>query len=563
MLMKPCRHRCLLTVMLMMPALVACNSEKQTPKDLYSITVDRSELLFTPDGKGITFTLTTNSQWEINTSADWLTFSEFKSESAARNTEVTIFAEPYEVENSSRAATVSIKCGDITTDAVVRSFISITQEGPVVERSEPGIYTLSDLTALGEAIAAATEDMPADFSRWMDSDGVIYLRNDIDAGDTPLPLMGGQTTDNGKDGAFTGVFDGQNHTISGVLESNGNPIVALFTRLAPEGIIRNLNVDADVTNDYEGGDVQKHAAAIVGFSLTSAGSRIENCTSSGHIEVSGTEDNPRVGGIAAYGRCDIIGCSNYADIVSNSTRTGGITGAGGNNVSIINCINNGDITVNCDNSPQTGGIIGQQNKQMIEDCENYGSITVTGGKNALVGGIVGDGKGSGAYIGAEGAPCVNYGTVTLVLSGTASEPGTLCGVGGIAGGIEDNVPVSDCSNEGSVRSRIDHQSPAAGGIIGVIKDGKTPAVADCSNTEAATVVSAANAGGIIGQCYASAVNVTGCSNSGAVSALENALTVPAFFGNIVGSGSSVVLTGCIYGGTVNGTPGTGDNAIGK
>lgn len=207
---------------------------------------------------------------------------------------------------------------------------------------------------------------------------MINLYNDINAGATPLPLMGGQDVKaNDKSGAFGGIFDGNGHTISGRLESGGQPIVALFTRLAPTGIIRNLTVDVEATNDYTG-SVQKHLAAIVGFSVTATSGYIENCTSKGKLTMTGSTTNPRVGGIVAYGRCNITGCSNYADIVSNSNRVAGINGAGGGAFTISDCKNYGTIRANCD-AAQVGGIIGQLNGQTILGCENHGDITLTGG----------------------------------------------------------------------------------------------------------------------------------------------------------------------------------------
>ncbi len=530
----------------------SCDNDELTPKERYSIELSSENLHFTEEGGNSSLTLSTNSQWEINTSSDWVSFVPTQSGAAADKQSITITALPFSEENGSRTTVISVKCGDITTDAVVRKFINVSQEGPVVEDREPGIYSLKDLTELGEAIASATKDTDPDYSKWQGENGVINLYNDINAGATPLPLMGGQTTANDKSGAFGAVFDGNGHTISGRLESGGQPIVALFTRLAPTGIIRNLTVDVEATNDYTG-SVQKHLAAVVGFSVTATGGRIENCTSKGTLTMAGPTDNPRVGGIVAYGRCDITDCSNYADITSNSTRVAGINGAGGGAFTLSNCKNYGNIHVSCD-AAQVGGIIGQLNGQTILGCENHGGITLAGGKKAVVGGIAGNSQGSSS-IGSAEAPCLNKGVITL--NGLETAPAAGSGVGGISGGMSAAVPIAYATNEGAVVSNIDDSNVAAGGIVGAIT--KAAPLTNCQNK--ASVTSAANAGGIVGSTTV-ATEITACGNTGDIVRLATATVPAAWFGGIAGQGPSAVLTNCTFGGTVLGAAGDSNNAIG-
>lgn len=530
----------------------SCDNDELTPKERYSIELSSENLHFTEEGGNSSLTLSTNSQWEINTSSDWVSFVPTQSGAAADKQSITITALPFSEENGSRTTVISVKCGDITTDAVVRKFINVSQEGPVVEDREPGIYSLKDLTELGEAIASATKEADPDYSKWQDENGVINLYNDINAGATPLPLMGGQTTANDKSGAFGAVFDGNGHTISGRLESGGQPIVALFTRLAPTGIIRNLTVDVEATNDYTG-SVQKHLAAVVGFSVTATGGHIENCTSKGRLTMAGPTDNPRVGGIVAYGRCDITDCSNYADITSNSTRVAGINGAGGGTFTLSNCKNYGNIHVSCD-AAQVGGIIGQLNGQTILGCENHGGITLAGGKKAVVGGIAGNSQGSSS-IGSAEAPCLNKGVITL--NGLETAPAAGSGVGGISGGMSAAVPIAYATNEGAVVSNIDDSNVAAGGIVGAIT--KAAPLTNCQNK--ASVTSAANAGGIVGSTTV-ATEITACGNTGDIVRLATATVPAAWFGGIAGQGPSAVLTNCTFGGTVLGAAGDSNNAIG-
>jgi hypothetical protein len=534
---------------------VGCTQETSTPLDLYSIEVSEDSFSFNEDGGSATFYLSANEQWELNTSSDWFSFTPTQSSTSTDKAAVTISVPEWDKENAERTATLSIKCGDIKTDAVVRRFLTITQTGPKTAEREKGIWSLKDLISFGEAIASATVDAEPDYSAWQAEDGVIYLRKDIDAGSEALPLMGGQTTDNDTRGAFGATFDGLGHTIKGKLVSDGQPLVALFTRLAPTGVIRNLNVDVDASNKYEG-DVQKHLAGLVGFCVTSTSGSIENCTVSGSIKMTGTATNARVGGIVAYGRVNITGCTNNASIEAISTRVGGICGAGGNTYTFTDCVNNGDINVTCD-AAQVGGIMGQLNKQVLLGCVNNGNITVTGGGATVVGGLVGDSKGKQGAIGSKDAPCVNNGNITL--NGSETESTNASAAAGITGDVtESTIVISYCTNKGTVTSKADNSLVAAAGITGYTN--KTCTISDCANE--GQVTSAANAGGVLGRSTA-ATKVTSCSNSGDIKALAGAATTPAFFGCIVGNGSSVVLKDCTYGGTVLGSNGSSDNAKGK
>lgn len=535
---------------------IGCTQKELSPLSLYNIEVSEDTFSFNEYGGSVTFYLTANEQWELNTSSDWFSFTPSQSSSATDKAEVTISVPEWEEENAERTATLSIKCGDIQTDAVVRKFLTITQTGPKPEEREKGIWSLKDLIRLGEAIASATADTEPDYSNWQAEDGVIYLRKDIDAGEENLPLMGGQSTTNDAAGAFGATFDGQGHTIKGKLVSDGQPIVALFTRLAPTGTIRNLNVDVEASNDYEG-TVQKHLAGIVGYSVSATSGYIENCTVSGSLTMTGSTTNPRVGGIVAYGRLNVSGCTNNATIVSNSSRVGGICGAGGNEYEFKDCVNNGNITVTCDGT-QVGGIMGQLNKQVLLGCVNNGNITVTGGGDTVVGGLVGDSKGKKGAIGSKDAPCVNNGNITLIASET-EESSKASAVAGITGDVaESTIIVSYCTNRGVITSKADNSLVAAAGIVGYTN--KTCTVSDSANE--GELISASNAGGVIGKATAAA-KVNSCSNSGDIKALANAATTPAFFGCIVGNGSSAVLKDCTYGGTVLGENGSSDNATGK
>lgn len=531
---------------------VGCDKDVLSPIDKYHVSTEADGLTFDENGGSQTLKITTDAPWQVNSSSDWIDFAPKQSGEAVTDYAIVITVAKYEEPNKSRTATISIKVGDLATDAVVRKFITITQSGPEVGDRDPGIYSKQDLIDFGAAIASPEQD----YTKWADKDGVVNLMNDIDFGGTPIPCMGVQSTGNETAAvAFAGTFNGNEHTIKGNLDGNGKAIVALFTRLAPTGIIKNLTVDVTATNNYDGTDVQRHLAAIVGFSITATTGYIENCISKGTLNMPGTITNPRAGGIVAYGRCDIRNCVNYADITAVATRVAGICGAGGGAVSITGCTNYGNMSVDA-LAAQVGGIIGQLNGQTVTGCINNGNITATANGATLVGGIAGDAKGGAASIGSLAGPCVNNGVITLNPCATA--PTNASAAGGISGDCMDAMTISYSTNNGNVINNTDNALVATGGIVG--NTTKVCTISFCING-AVEIIGTSNVGGILGRATV-ASKIENCTNSGDVKVLSGATVPASFFGGIVGQGGSALLTMCIYGGTVRGVAGSESNAIG-
>jgi len=542
-----CAVQLLLTVLY-----ISCTKTGVSVKNKYHISTDVDSLSFAYTGGDGTFTITADAPVAVylNSGGDWVSYSPKDTAGSVNNYKVTVTVPAYNEDNGKRTTQLTIRCGDLARDAVVRKFITIIQSGPQVGPRDPGIYSVKDLSELAVAVAGNL-----DLSKWQDANGVINLMNDIDGGATLIPCMGAQAVTSDTVGAFGGTFDGNGHTIKGTLDGSGKPIVALFTRLGPTGVIKNLTVDVTAVNDYAATDVQPHLAALVGFSVTATTGHIDNCVSKGSLTRTGTATNPRVGGIVAYGRCSITGCSNYATITSTSNRVAGINGAGGGAFTIKDCNNYGAINADC-SAAQVGGIIGQLNGQTVIGCTNYGNLTATANGNTVIGGIAGNSQGSSS-IGSASSPCVNNGKITL--SASTAIPGTTCGAGGISGGESAAVPFVNCTNSADVVSQVDNASIAVGGIIGTMSTATS--VTNCTNSASTNITSAQNAGGIIG-LTSKTQTITSCTNSGNINWLG--ATVPAkFIGGIIGADKvGSTLTSCTYGGTVQGAPGTSVNAIG-
>ena len=227
--------------------------------------------------------------------------------------------------------------------------------------------------------------------------------------------------------AFSGTFDGGNHTISGFKQNVSGVYPALFA-FVTNGTIKNLKMaDVNITST-----ATQRAAAFVARANNLV---IENChTLSGTIT-----GNKQIGGVVAFslGELLIQNCSNAATINGQGDAIGGILGSTHSDAPtkiIKNCINTGSVNNTKSGTTGTGGIIGSNignssNILKIIDCVNEGAISGI----SYVGGIIGIGRAallSDSVI----SNCVNKGNIT----GTGSTAW-----GGVAGFSRFNI--SDCS----------------------------------------------------------------------------------------------------------------------
>ncbi len=129
--------------------------------------------------------------------------------------------------------------------------------------------------------------------------------------------------------SFSGTFDGQGHTISGInVNLPDNYFVGLFGS-CKDGYIKNLTV---ANSTFTG---KLHVAAIAAFGAPTAS--VENCVVASDVTVSG---NQTVGGIVGEGMT-VNGCISAAT-VSGTSYVGGIVGINGSTVGY-----NGGTVSNC------------------------------------------------------------------------------------------------------------------------------------------------------------------------------------------------------------------------
>lgn len=194
---------------------------------------------------------------------------------------------------------------------------------------------------------------------------------------------------------YTGIFDGQNHTISGLYFNQENSYdVGLFGRnngkIANAGILDSYfygtskvggmcgnNYTGSITNCYNTGNVSGSSGFVGGVSGINYTGSITDCYNIG--SVSGSEGN--VGGVNGYNDGGTITNSYNAGSVSGTERyVGGVSGYNDGGT-ITNCYNVGSVG----GSGYVGGVNGW-NKGIITNCYNTGSVSGTG---VNVGGVIG------------------------------------------------------------------------------------------------------------------------------------------------------------------------------
>ena len=389
-------------------------------------------------------------------------------------------------------------------------------------------------------------------------DGNYILTADINLGgieDDPWTPIGGS-----KNRAFTGTFDGDGHTISGLYINNGDSVYAgLFGYVGRGGMIRDLTVEGEITvsgldlcvggiaGRVEGTEVSE-MSVLTDSDDSKTG--IIDCTSNVTINV--TYNGLSVGGIVgSCGGATISGCENYGavSVVGDSeadidVNIGGIVGDSGSSTIISSCCNTGAVSAENADYADLGGIIGEsRTDRYVDSCYNTGAVSVRNTEDAALGGIVGCNYDDDDDDESTVSKCYNTGAVS-------AKDAQNVNMGGVVGENRDGA-VNNCYNTGAVSGGAN-----TGGVVGFNSKGT---VGNCYNTGeiSAEDVECAAAGGVVG--YNSYGVVTDCYNTGDVSGQGNSEAgtdegyPPAVAGGVVGYNSSYcTVSNCYSIGTVSG-----------
>ena len=315
---------------------------------------------------------------------------------------------------------------------------------------------------------------------------------------------------------FSGIFDGDKHTISGLYINTVNDYQGLFGNVT-NGTISNLNVEGNITaGAYVGG--------VVGALLPTTSGRVENCSFTGNINESGTANaNTDVGGIIGYNHGgEVISCCNKGTITIHTQYIGGVVGRNeGENALIQNCYNEGTVSLSGASAAYAGGIAGINIfKGQILDCYNNGSVDGTDSKG-LIGGIAG--------VNSNGTieRCYNKAEI----KGSNS-------VGGIAGhNTSSSAKIKECYNAAVVTG-----SSYVGGITG--QNDEKATITNCYNDGAVTGTGTGYVGGIVGRNTTTDGSKAAVVTVGTVMNSYNKGTVTgsSYTGDVIGSNTATVTS---------------------
>ncbi|MFR3438968.1 MAG: GLUG motif-containing protein [Clostridium sp.] len=226
-------------------------------------------------------------------------------------------------------------------------------------------------------------------------------------------------TCNGSYSPYTGIFEGQNHTISGLYFKQENTSEVGFF-----GYNRGKILNVGILDSYFCGFSQ--VGGVCGYNS----STIANCYNKGVVD--GTADGASsFGGVCGCNLGILTNCYNTG-IVSGQSYVGGVSGS--NNKTITNCYNTGIVS----GQAYVGGI-GGGNSGTITNCNNEGKVSGTD----YVGGVNGENDKTITN-------CYNTG----IVSGQSY-------VGGV-NGYNRNGTIINCNATGEVNGTDSY----VGGVIG-------------------------------------------------------------------------------------------------
>ena len=430
-----------------------------------------------------------------------------------------------------------------------------SKEVPEVVEKNWNIYNTAQLKFLADFVNGdLTEEEKAGLE--ITSETKVNLMADLDLGarhekgkllsGTPWTPIGKGTTSSIK---FTGIFEGNGHTIRGMyvyVKGNYAGLFGVSTTIngvtVQDGYVKATGAGVGAIVGYLGGtsginnchNVNTEVIAdlntvggIVGQFSGSEG--VNNCTNSGNITcIKGSSGgHAQIGGVVGYANkssAKIFDCKNTGNVTSKAgVYTGGVVGFVKDLAQIEKCENHGKVTATGDFSGGIVGYIGESGK--LINNNNYGNITGI----ARTGGIAG-----ALYDSCEVTKSNNYGVIT----------GNGARTGGIVGWSNPSGIISECHNEGKITGNGDMKA----GIAGAISNYTT--VTSCSNS--GTIIGKSNnIAGIVGNTNPE-VTISNCSNEGEVTSTGRQT------GGILGAiGNKSTISGCYNTGLINGGYATG------
>ena len=259
----------------------------------------------------------------------------------------------------------------------------------------------------------------------------------------------------GSDNAYTGIFDGGGHKISGLNATTSSQYSGLFGYIKG-ATVKKLTLDAPTvscshSNGYAGG--------VAAYMWNST---IENCQVSGG-KISCTNDTSTAGGIVGYVHIhnpqddkNVVKNCQVSGVTISAKYAGGVAGnMSDGNSRIENCeVSRCEITSQVSGTNgNAGGIVGSQGQSTTQNCFARGNTILATGPSGRAGGVVGNGLVSSIIA------CGSTGnTITAALTPDGSA------AGGVAG-YTNGVTVTACFSADDTITGPEEDS-RAGGVVG-------------------------------------------------------------------------------------------------
>ena len=259
--------------------------------------------------------------------------------------------------------------------------------GKIMKNLKKGLSLLLSLMLVLGAVSAGLMSVSADDEMQPVGDGIVWNNAEqryeissyaglkvfadiVNGVSNPNNLAGPQSanailtaditaTDNdwtpiGNSSIYTGTFDGNGHTITGLTFNDSSvDYVGLFGYIqgvkdsggaAIGGIVKNVGL--------EGGSIigRSCAGGVVGCNKGT----VINCYNTGAVSGSGY-----VGGVAGLSYGTVTNCYNTGDVSGSGTYVGGVAGFIANNAEVTNCYNTGAVS----GQRYVGGVVGFNSNQ--------------------------------------------------------------------------------------------------------------------------------------------------------------------------------------------------------
>lgn len=367
---------------------------------------------------------------------------------------------------------------------------------------------------------------------------------------------------------YHGVFNGNNHTINGLVAT-----VPVFNYAGTSAVIQDLTLASTCSYTVNSPAATAFHGALVGRNKGT----VKNCTSNAPVVINNIQDvneaSQMYGGLVGYNYGGTIdGCSATGDIScsqtgqtisKNDTYIGGVVGYQYNAGTIKGSSFKGNIILSDGNTYGAisaaekyiyiGGIIGRAENAEISNCTAGvdGTPTVIDARGTFVPGIGGIIGWLASSSDSEINSCHNYMSVSYSSNGARAHT-TPCRVGGIAG--RSAAPVKNCTNNAAV-STVSNSTTV--NLAGIVAEG-----ADVSNStnNAGGTLTRSNAGAGVGQvnryiymggivgAMTAAADIEECTNHATLTCnvLGTSSATTLDLGGILGAASKQVdITACV------------------